>query len=505
MTSHRALYGMLVLAVCIPAGMWAYRTSMHEDVSVVIAQQRDVEERVVITGKARAAEEVDLGFSISGRIRAVFVEDGEQVTEGQTLLALDEDELRGSLAQAYATKRTEEAEYASLEAGPRGEDIEVAYAQREAAKTALVEAERLLLVSALDAYSKADDTIYRAVDQLFSNPATNPTFNYPVNESLLKTRLEAGRGSMSSTLQEWAAVLNSEATLDAKLRVSLDGLASVRDYLALVTRAVGALPPSTAHDALKTAVATARSVIDASLSSLETAQKNVSIARSDVALADTQAVRAEAGTTAERLAVQRARIAQADAQIRTIEARLKDVTLTAPIAGVVTRQDGKRGQVTNASETLVSIKSMSRLEVEAFVPEISIGKVAVGNPAALTFDAFPAETFDGSITHIDESETVRDGVTNYKVIVSMKQDNPRLRSGMSADIAIVTAQAPRAVAIPQYVISVIDGTQTVEKIVAGRPMRTRVKTGVVGADGYVEIVAGVVPGDSIVVPFGAAD
>ncbi len=501
MTSHRALYVLMGLMVCVLASGWFYRTATREEIQVLSARVGDVEERVVIIGKAKAAEAVDLGFPISGRIAAVFVEEGERVSGGQQLLALDEDELRGSLAQAYATKRTEEAEYASLDAGPRDEDIEVAYAKRESARTALREAEQLLVVSALDAFSKSDDALHHAVDQLFSNPTSNPTFNYPVSESLLKTRLEAGRSAIGQTFLDWSAVLNSSLSSEKKVSTSLEGLASVRDYLALVSRAVNTLPAGTSNDALKSSITAARSVIDSSLSSLETAQKNVSVARSDVTLMDTQVSLAEAGTTVERLAVQRARIAQADAQIRTIEVRLKDVALLAPIAGVVTRQDGKRGQIARASETLVSIQSVSRLEVEAFVPEISIGKVAVGNIASLTFDAFPHESLVGSVTHIDESETIRDGVTNYKIIVSLREDSPRLRSGMSADITITTARATGAVSVPQYAISFLDGVSTIEKMVDGRRTRVRVKTGIVGADGHVEILQGVVAGDVIVLPF----
>ncbi len=504
MTSHRALYVLLGVIALVPASYWFYHQASREEMRTLSARVGDVEERVVITGKAKAAEEVDLGFPITGRIAAVFVEEGERVLSGQQLLLLDEDELRGSLAQAYATKRTEEAEYASLDAGPRDEDIQVAYAKRESARTALRETEQLLVVSARDAYSKSDDALHHAIDQLFSNPASNPSYNYPVSESLLKTRLEAGRSALGATLLDWTATLNGATSLAKKVSTSLEGLASVRDYLALIARAVNTLPAGTSNDALKVSITTARSTIDASLSSLETAQKNVSVARSDVVLMDTQVSLAEAGTTAERLAVQRARIAQADAQIRTIEVRLKDVALLAPIAGTVTRQEGKRGQIAHASDTLVSIQSISRLEVEAFVPEISIGKVAVGNPVTLTFDAFPHETLLGSVTHIDESETIRDGVTNYKIIVSLKEDSPRLRSGMSADITITTARATDAVSVPQYAISLVDGVSTVEKIINGDITRVRVKTGIVGADGYVEILAGVVAGDSVVIPFQSA-
>ncbi|MBP9669355.1 MAG: efflux RND transporter periplasmic adaptor subunit [Candidatus Pacebacteria bacterium] len=502
MTSHRALFILVALIAMVPLTLWLYRFFTYEQPLVVVAGQEDIVETVVITGKAKAAEEVNLAFPIGGRIAAVFVEEGERVSEGQQLLALDEEELRGSLAQAYATKRTEEAEYANLAAGPRDEDVQVAYAKLESARTALRETEQLLQVNARDAYSRADDAVHHAVDQLFSNPVSNPAFNYPVSESLLKSRLEAGRSAIGETLSDWVLQLDSTATTpENKVRASLEGLASVRDYLALIARAVNTFPSGTANDALKTSITSARSTIDGALSSLETAQKNVSVALSDVALLETQVTLAEAGVTSERLAVQRSRIALADAQIKTIEARLKDVALLAPISGVVTRQDGKRGQVATPSETLISIKSVSRLEVEAFVPEISIGKVAVGNPATLVFDAFPQEAFEGSVTHIEESETIRDGVTNYKITVSLREDNPRLRSGMSADITMVTARAPQAVSIPQYAITTLDGVPTVEKMISGEATRVRVQVGIVGSNGTVEIRSGVVAGDVLRVPF----
>src|SRR5262249_23068440 len=149
--------------------------------------------------------------------------------------------------------------------------------------------------------------------------------------------------------------------------------------------------------------------------------------------------------------------AQANAQ--SVQVSLNNATLISPIAGVVTVQNAKVGQIAAAGQTIASIISNNQLEVDAFVPETDIGKVAADNTVDMTFDAFPNETFAGKVFYIDPAETVVSGVVEYKIKVSFDTPDTRIKSGLTANLTIHSQTDDNALILPQYaVIQNVSGT-----------------------------------------------
>lgn len=360
------------------------------------------------------------------------------------------------------------------------------------------------MVKAGEAYTVSDSAIFSVTDNYFANPQSgNPTFRFSIPESVLRTRLESARVDVGEVLLVWSHALTaSDVDTESRLSTTKDAIVLVREYMTLMARAINALPSQTTNDAYKTQVAQERSRLDAALAAFDTATKQFEAARADVAVSETQLQLSQVETREEKLRAQRAVITQAVAQMDRAQRDIDDATLRTPIAGVVTTQHAEVGEVVPAYQTLVSIKSLARLEVEAYVPEINIGKVRVGNRAELVFDAFPNETVSGIVTHIDEGETILDGVTNYKITVSMEGDVTHVRSGMTADVLVVTNESMNATVVPQYVLDRNDeGQYMVQKVVYGEIRTVLVTVGLTGDRGYAEILSGIVPGDQIVVPF----
>ena len=154
-----------------------------------------------------------------------------------------------------------------------------------------------------------------------------------------------------------------------------------------------------------------------------------------------------------------------------------------------------------AGVSVMSVISAGNLEIEAYVPEVNIGKVSVGNLVTITLDALSGESFTGKVLYIDPAETVLDGVVNYKTKVSLDSSDERIRSGLTANLTVHSAERKAVIAIPRYAVSTVGDTSTVKKFLsdASDVTTTPVTLGLQGSDGNVEIVSGLAEGDVIVV------
>jgi RND family efflux transporter MFP subunit len=214
----------------------------------------------------------------------------------------------------------------------------------------------------------------------------------------------------------------------------------------------------------------------------------------DKAIADAQANIANNNSSSS---VVEAQIAQAKASVESAQARLVNAQIVAPFSGTVTQFDAKIGQFAPPSTPLISIMSDTGYEVDAGVSEIDIGKVSVGDVATMTLDAFPGETFTGTVFYIAPAETNTGGVISYQVKISFSKIDPRLKSGLTANIDIQTKSENNALILPQYAILQNDQGTFVETIVNNKIKQIPVTLGIEDNKGNVEIVSGVTEGEQV--------
>jgi HlyD family secretion protein len=165
----------------------------------------------------------------------------------------------------------------------------------------------------------------------------------------------------------------------------------------------------------------------------------------DVATAHLEAVRQE--------------IAQEKANLESARHSLKEVTIVAPMAGVVTRRNVEEGEIAimgtlnNAGTTLLTIADLSTIETELEVDETEVTHMKLGDKAKVTLDAFPDTSFVGEVTEIGNSPIVsgvsaaQQGV-DFKVIITILDTIPKVRPGLSADAEITVAAKKDAPTIP---------------------------------------------------------
>jgi len=139
---------LLVLVAAAAGGWWAWQN--NPALQAQILAQLEIAPAAKVQGIAASgfieAEEVDISTETGGRIKAMHVREGDEVTTGQVLIELDTDLLAAQRKQADAVLAKARAQMAQLQAGARPEQVrqaEVAVAQAETARDAARQAPSL--------------------------------------------------------------------------------------------------------------------------------------------------------------------------------------------------------------------------------------------------------------------------------------------------------------------------------------------------------------------------
>jgi HlyD family secretion protein len=154
-----------------------------------------------------------------------------------------------------------------------------------------------------------------------------------------------------------------------------------------------------------------------------------------------------------------------------------------------------------AGSSAFSVQSDGQYKIEAFVPEADIAKVSLKDSADVTLDAYGADThFPATVTLIDPAETVLEGVPTYKVTLQFNLPDARIRSGMTANTDIMTAEADNVVSVPSRAILDDKGAKSVRILNADGITFTTVPVtvGIKGSDGTTQIISGIAAGQKIV-------
>ncbi len=270
----------------------------------------------------------------------------------------------------------------------------------------------------------------------------------------------------------------------------------LQSFLNDVSLAVNGLTSGTI-DGYRAHLSSARSDIALAISNLSAAEEKWRNAESDSTIADEQLNLKRAGPTPESIQTQEASVLEAKAHTESIRRELSKAIMRAPFAGRVTRVDAVVGEIASPNTPLIAVISDQNLEIEVHIPEVDIGRVALHDAVDIGFDAFPGEHFKGMVMAIDPAETIVNGVVNFKVKVGLGTADPRLKSGLTANLAIETATKLNALIIPQFAVIENDQGTFVRRVINGITEEIPVKLGIRSNNGFVEVISGVAEADTV--------
>lgn len=506
----------------------------------------NITQEVNVTGKVQPAQALALAFERGGKIQAVNAAVGQKVERGAVLVTLDPAALAASLAQTEAQAAAEAARLEELRRGSRPEDLAVAATAVENAGRALADAQANLASVQLktdtdldhayadagdtlnDIYATADDALNKQIDNLFLNDNSNsPQLSFITTDTQAEIDAETQRVSAGAALKDFradlAAATPDNRALEQILINTQARLTYLRDFMNRLNDALTAAAGLTqaALTAYKADLNTARGNLNDALASLTTqkqaietqkvtnqtarvtAESQVTSAQNTLAAAEAQLALKQAGAAPEAMAAQAAAVRAAEAAARSLAVQLGQTRLMAPVGGIITRQEAKVGQIAAAGAALVGLMAETGLELEAAVAEVDVSKVALGQPARVTLDAYgPDVIFTATVSAIDPAETIIEGVATYKTKLQFAAADDRLRSGLTANIDIVTGEKQGVVKVPQRAVLRRDGEKYVrllETVNGALQIReATVTTGLIGSAGEVEILSGLSGGENVV-------
>jgi HlyD family secretion protein len=191
--------------------------------------------------------------------------------------------------------------------------------------------------------------------------------------------------------------------------------------------------------------------------------------------------------------------------LETTKQRLSDTTVLAPMDGVVATLNVQRGKIIGSGVTNVGggdlimvLSDLSQIFVLASVDESDIGKVAVGQDASVTADAFPGQSFKGKVVNVAAKGVNISNVVTFEVRVEIVSENKGLlKPEMTANVQIVIASKKDVLVTPVTGVSrkggkTLAAVQKPDGTTEDRP----VQVGLTDGEKY-EIVSGLSEGDVI--------
>jgi multidrug resistance efflux pump len=157
------------------------------------------------------------------------------------------------------------------------------------------------------------------------------------------------------------------------------------------------------------------------------------------------------------------------------------------------------GSTSSSSSTFATIETLRKLEVVSGFAEADATKLAVGQPATVTFPALPDVEVAGKVVDLSSTSTVVSNVVTYNATIALVNPPADVKEGMTANVAVVTETRAHVLELSSSAITTTGTVSTVQLVSNGKTTVTRIQTGLVG-DSSTEIVSGVSGGDLVAIP-----
>ena len=170
--------------------------------------------------------------------------------------------------------------------------------------------------------------------------------------------------------------------------------------------------------------------------------------------------------------------------------------VTAPFAGTVIEKKATLGELASPSEPLFSVADLSRVWIQADLPESALAKVRIGANAKVTVPAYPGEHFSGRVGHIGAA--LDKDTRTVAARIEVANADGRLKPEMFATATIEVAGDKRdAISLPDAAIVLMDGRPTVFVYAQGAYEAREVEPGE-RSGGRTVLKSGLMAGDQVV-------
>ena len=233
-------------------------------------------------------------------------------------------------------------------------------------------------------------------------------------------------------------------------------------------------------------VAKAEALVATQTAAVATASANLVFKEADPRSVDTAALEAQ--------------VSEASAALALAQEEYSKTMIVAPFDGQVTDINYDIGEQVALGTAAIGMLAMNEFQIVTDIDEADIVKLVLGDPVEITFDAFGDDlVFDAQVAKINPAEKNIEGVVYYKVTVFLNEPIDQIRSGMSADITIITEQIEDVVLIPSRAV-LTENFEKYTRVYDGKEVRQRMlEIGIRGDGGKTQVLSGVNEGEEVVI------
>jgi HlyD family secretion protein len=160
----------------------------------------------------------------------------------------------------------------------------------------------------------------------------------------------------------------------------------------------------------------------------------------------------EFNTAKYALAVARANVKSAQVTLDRARQNLAYTEIYAPIDGIVVERNVNVGQTVAASlatpQLFLIANDLAQMQILASVDESDIGMIRQQQPVRFTVQAYPNDTFSGTVQQVRLQSTTQENVVNYTVVVAVQNRQGKLLPGMTATVEFITGSARDVLVVP---------------------------------------------------------
>ena len=229
----------------------------------------------------------------------------------------------------------------------------------------------------------------------------------------------------------------------------------------------------------------------ATRASLDDAQKTLDVARTQVRTAEFQVYTASPGGSDYVMA--QTQLNQAHANLEMAESRRGYATISAPRDGVLITRNVERGTVVQPGKALLMLAPAGEMQLVLQIDERNLGKLALGQKALASADAYPDQKFAAIVSYINPGIDITRASVEVKLTVADPPDY--LRQDMTVSVDVEVAAKDRALVLPiRSVHDALSGQPWVLGMNNGRAVKRQVRLGLRG-NSHIEILEGLAEGE----------
>ena len=459
---------IILIAVALVSSYLIYSSRSNDDLVTIPVSATRFEQQVSVAGKVIPAENVDLGFESTGKVSAVYKDVGDIVKEGEYLVSLDNSSLSADLNKYNS-------ELSAKKLSIKNDQIDLENVKSE--QGALVEnAYRKMLSDGLEAViSGNSESTITPPDVFGAYTGKEGIYKLIIDRSGINNGYELSVFGLEKIGK--IEIRENEPTPVGKNGLFINFSDDLSYYQGTVWYI--SIPNVKSSEYLD---------------NYNNYTKAIATRDREVALAESKLKSINNANIVDYES------SQIQSQIDKIRSEIASRIIVAPFSGLITKQDAKVGSIVTANTPVMTLISDKEYQIETFVPEINIKDVGLNNLAKVTLDAYgDSVIFDARVISIDPAETLRDGVSSYKVKFEFVTDDDRIRSGMTSNVDITTKIKEDTILIPQTAITKKNGFSFVTVKVGSSYVEKQVTTGGISISGDIEIVSGLNIGELVVV------